>query len=256
VFYKKPGQPWVKVRKLEHGVHVLDVIEFQGKLYACGGGISNAEDYKKGVNQASLWRSDDGGDTWGIDTEWTSGNLTAVYRWEQFLRTGDDFYVFGSVVDSTTSTLTNIPRRFDGGKWTSVKLLPSTWVQRTEPFDAKSGLAWGPDLTGETAHFRAYRVEAGDKATPITFLEDRQERVMDFFHVADSDGLFLTRDGAAYPDKAAAPYRFHVYRTQDLAAFDELVTFDSEDTFLSLALWQGAVYLGTKEGFVYRTAPQ
>jgi outer membrane protein assembly factor BamB len=257
VFYKRSGKDWVKVRKLEHCLHVLDVFEFDGTLYACGSGNTDMDAYYKMDDMAVLWRSDDGGDNWQLELEWHDEILATVARWERFVRTGDNFYVLGQYMDQNLYTFKSVPRRFDSGQWTEVELLPTVMVQHTYQLDQDTGIVRGADLDEGWRSLRAFAVEAGETTVALTFFDDRDEAVLDFVQMQEGQGLFLTRESASFEKQLTVPYAFHVYYSHDLVEFTELVAWESStDYFLSLAWWQGNLYFGTWRGELYVATPK
>jgi hypothetical protein len=251
VYVKPSGGTWTKVRSLEQNLHVLDVFGRDGAMYASGGGCDDMDHYYAGDDQGLVYRSEDGGATWAIDFEWHDGDTNAVVRYEYFAGVEDDFYVFGNTINATTYRLTNVPRRWDGGAWTPVDLLEDAWVQRTWQLDPTAAVARGVDLS--TGTFRAWRILAGEATRALGRFDSLRHMPVDFFPVADDDMLILTREENRYPDEAEPPFGWHVWRTPDLFTLEELFTFSSDASFVCLALWRDAIYLGSTDGGIWRS---
>lgn len=248
VFTLDSGTDWVAAFELEQCLHVLDVIPWGDTIFACGSGNIDMDHYHDGDDMSVIWRSDDGGHTWELETTWHDDNTDAVARWERFIRTGDDFVVFGQTIDFVQGILSNIPRRYDGGAWTPVDLLPDLWVRHTVQWNDDSGLVWGPDLGVAGKPCRVFQVSAGPAAEPVPYFEDADLWILDVFRVADEDLIFLGREGASAETETEPPYTYQILRTQDLETFDEVAAFEHDELFLSIALWQDSLYLGGWEG--------
>ncbi|MDI7270045.1 MAG: hypothetical protein QME96_18800, partial [Myxococcota bacterium] len=251
VYFKPSGDAWTKARTLEQNLHVIDVFAHAGALFASGGGCDDMDHYASGEDQGVLYRSVDGGATWTIVHDLHDPNPAGVIRYEYFAGVAGNLYAFGNVIDTTSRTLTNIPRRFDDGAWTPVALLPAAWIQRTYQLDATTAVARGVDLG--TGRFRAWRVLAGETTRALGRFDSAGQKPVDFFAVAPGEMLVLTRDGNEYPDATTPPFTWHVFRTNDLFALEELLAFTAGETFLCLALWRDAIYLGTADGAIHRS---
>jgi hypothetical protein len=251
VFFKPSGGSWTKVRSLEHNLHVIDVFGRAGALFASGGGCDDMDAYYANDDQGVIYRSDDGGLTWPIDFEWHDGVPEAVVRYEFFAGVEGNLYLFGNTINATTRTLTNVPRRWDDGAWTPVSLLPSAWIHRSYQLDPITAVVRGVDLG--TGRFRAWRVMAAEAVRPLGRFDSGDQLPLDFFSVADGEMRVLTRDGSVYPDAAEPPYTYHVWATTDLFTLEELLSFTSDARVVCLALWRGAIYLGTADGAILRS---
>jgi len=249
------GGDWVVAFELEQCLHVLDVVPWGDTIFACGSGNIDMDHYHAGDDMSVIWRSDDGGLTWDLETTYHDDNTNAVVRWERFVTLGDDFVVFGQTIDYVQSVLTNVPRMYDGGAWTPVELLPDLWVRHSLQWTEDEGLVWGPDLGVEGKPFRVFRVAAGPTAAPVAYFDDEDLRVLDVFRVDDADMIFLTRTGASTEVAAEAPFDYRILRTTDLETFEEIASFPHDETFLSVALWQDRLYLGAWEGGLWESLP-
>ena len=252
VTYKEVGGEWTAVHQMIHCLHVLDVIRFGDAVFACGSGNTDMDAYNKGDDMGVIWRSDDQGKNWSIETEWHDNIIAAVVRFERFVQTGDNFYVLGEYIDYTFNTLDNVPRRYDGGTWTPVEVLPAIWVQHTHQFTPEVGIVIGADISASGKKYVTHTLQAGEKTAPLTFFADRDEQVLDYVALGPGEGLFLSRQGASLAAAPAAPYTYHVYHTLDLAAYGEVLTFTTDELVLSLAWFGSALYLGTGSGIVLR----
>jgi hypothetical protein len=249
------GGDWVVAFELEQCLHVLDVVPWEDTLFACGSGNIDMDHYHAGDDMAVIWRSDDGGLTWDLETTYHDDNTDAVVRWERFLTLGDDFVVFGQSIDYVQGVLTNVPRLYDGGAWSTVELLPNLWVRHSLQWTEDEGIVWGPDLGVEGKPFRVFRVTAGPAAAPVAYLDAEDLLVLDVFRVDLEDMIFLTRVGASTEVPAEAPYDYRILRTTDLEAFEEIASFAHDESFLSVALWQDRIYLGGWEGGLWESLP-
>jgi len=248
VFTLDAGATWIAAFELEQCLHVLDVIPWGDTIFACGSGNIDMDHYHAGDDMSVIWRSDDGGHNWELETTWHDDNTDAVARWKRFIRTGDDFVVFGQTIDYVQGVLSNIPRRYDGGAWTPVDLLPDLWVSHTVQWNDDAGLVWGPDLGVVGKRGRVFQVSSGPAAEPVPYFEDADLWILDVFRVGDEDLVFLGRGGASTEVAPEPPYTYQVLRTQDLETFDEIAAFEHDELFLSIALWQDKLYLGGWEG--------
>ncbi len=249
------GGEWVVAFELEQYLHVLDVIPWGDTIFACGSGNIDMDHYYAGDDMSVIWRSDDGGHTWDLETTWHDDNTNAVARWERFVRTGDDFVVFGQSIDYVEGVLTNAPRLYDGGAWTPVEILPNLWVRHAIQWSDDEGLVWGPDLGVEGKPYRVFRVSAGPAAEPVTYFDDADLWVLDVYRNGDEDLVFLARTGASTEVVPEPPYTYRVLRTTDLETFEEIAAFNHEEIFLSVALWQDRLYLGGWEGGLWESLP-
>ena len=93
------GGDWVVAFELEQCLHVLDVVPWGDTIFACGSGNIDMDHYHAGDDMSVIWRSDDGGLTWDLETTYHDDNTNAVVRWERFVTLGDDFVVFGQTID-------------------------------------------------------------------------------------------------------------------------------------------------------------
>ncbi|MBM4372463.1 MAG: hypothetical protein FJ098_12460 [Deltaproteobacteria bacterium] len=248
VFTLEAGGQWVSAHELEQCLHVLDTVPWGDALWACGSGNIDMDHYHAGDDMAVLWRSDDGGLTWDVETTWHDDNTNAVVRWERFLRAGGDLYVLGQTIDYVAGVLTNVPRKRQGEEWVPVDLLPTLWVRHTLQWRSDEGLVWGLDLGAEGKPVRVFRVGAQGVAESVAYLDAEDLGVLDVFRLEDEDLVFLVREGSSTDTPPAAPWAYRVLRTHDLDAFDELTAFEHGEAFLSVALWGDRLLLGGVEG--------
>ena len=254
VYFKDPAGEWGKVRELGYALHVLDVVSFDGVLYASGGGCIDMDHYYAGEDEAVIWESVDGGYTWEPVLELMTTSVLDVARWERFLVNGDSLYAFGEIITYTPTGayFENIHYVLNEGEWSEAGLLSNVLTLHTDPFGPDTGILTGVYFSTFTAQYRAYALESGSPRT-LTVFSGADEKVVDVAPVCDAEALFLTRDGDAFPDSAEPPYTYHVYQTSDLYTFEEWLTFTSDEIVMSLAYWKGGLYFGTWDGCILRS---
>ena len=253
IFYKPSEGDWVKVRDLDYALHVLDIMEYDGALYACGGGCIDMDHYYAGQDESVIWKSEDGGDTWEVILEEITDSADDVARWERFVKTSGRLYCFGQVTTNTSegAYFSNDHRQLVSGSWHEAGILPQVLVMHTHQFNADRGIVIGISFDADP-YFTAYSVQ--DFGTvELAFLSDGGERTLDVFMEDEGQALFLSRSGAAYPDEEAAPFTYSVYRTTDMDTFEELLTFESSEVIMSIASWRESLTMGTRQGDILRS---
>jgi hypothetical protein len=262
VYAKASGGTWQTLTHLEGAIHALDAFDFNQQLFVAGSGYDTPEDDANKNDMAVIWSSADQGATWQIAHRFYDQDTSKVSRFEKFLQTGANFYVFGESIDNRHPTLpkmvTNIPRRYDQGAWNEVSLLDDVLIEMTYQFDEDHGVVVGLKLPvdhRDSGLYGAWTLASGEEVAPIDYFLTYQERIVDIFlPQGGGPALFLTLDGNDRKEGVSEPYVHHVYETTDLVHFSEILRFETSDELMySLALWQDELYFGDGAGNLYRS---
>jgi hypothetical protein len=252
VYFRRPGGMWVKSRTVQEGVHVHDVIEFAGAIWAVGSGATPTE-WMAGNIYGHLWRSTDRGQGFEIrERVWndTMGDARLV----RLLPLDGQMFVFGYRSDSAGRIRTPLSNyTYSGTTLTPLPMdqpLRSVFVSETDLLPDGGGLVRGIDLSVSPRVSGLWRVDRTGRATPLARFAT--QTVQDVYvHPATGEVLFLSFDGNALSERTRWTVRITVSR--DLATFTELAHFDTDVAPESIAFWRDGIYYGTGEGRLLRS---
>ncbi|MBI4701439.1 MAG: hypothetical protein HY744_09815 [Deltaproteobacteria bacterium] len=262
VYFRGPKSSWVKRRTVVEGVHVHDVAELDGALYAVGSGATEQE-WNNGDVYAELWRSTDEGKSFeSVERVDNGGDGDA--RWVRLLPLPGALYVFGYTSDANFEIDALIGARYDGA---ALELLPEDhplrWVYVTEtdlvPGSEAAdsfGLVRGIGLAEEPLRSQSWRAQADGTVEPIDGLAG--QTVVDVFvHEPTGESLLLVYEGDDYLESLQlSEWQVRFLVTADFEQFTELVSFSTQLAPWSLAYWQGHLFYGTDGGQIWRASPK
>jgi len=247
--YNGTGGTWRQHHALPDAVHVHDVTEHDGMIYAVGSGARSGE-WPNFVH-AYLWRSNDGGNTYDVIARIPNegrGDCRA-YR---LATAGNDLYVFGYKTGAN-----NRADRIASFWWSGEQLkafppdhpLVDVLALDTAAFGdvgvvrgivsiatRKVG-AWTIDAIGETRFIAPVRGR-----TAIDFI------------AGDQDFLILTIDGDDF-DARPLISEVRVFVTRDFSTYTELLSYQTRDRPRSIAYWRGQIWIGTDGGKLLASSP-
>ena len=253
VYRRAPDGGWVKHRTVQNGVHVHHVAGFQGAIYAVGSGATEDEWSAHDI-YGHLWRSTDGLASWDIVAR-VHNQGAGDCRLTRLLPFDDALYAFGYRTDDA-GFIDALPHAaWDGAALTMLPPdhpLAAAYVIETDRVGPTRALVRGLDFAASPAVTRAWWFTDAAVATPIAAFAGLT--VVDVA-VVDATGevLALTVDGPDWQPDQPGEKRVRAW----VAASDgdawsvvfDLATYIAPE---SIAWWQGAIYLGTSTGEVWR----
>lgn len=255
--YRLDGDSWKKFRSITGGEHVHDLSSWSGAVYGVGSGADTRLEFEAGQIFRYLWRSTDQGAN--FETVERVQHPTAGAgdtRWVTLVPTGGSLYLFGYQSTFATNSATIANAEYDG---TTVSDLPTSHpLYRIFPDDRLTledgtALLWGIDVNPPTK-YTVGRVATDGSYTLLASLAS--STVLDAALTDTGEVLWLVNDGNDY---AATPTSWNAkVLVSDAAAPDspkELVAFTTDVEPVSIAYWQGALFLGTDDGKVLRAVP-
>lgn len=259
VFVKVKGAPWVRRRAVPGGVHVHDVTEHRGELFACGSGATNADDWRRLAVHAYLWRSRDRGVTWSIVDASLNDDEPGDRRWTHLLSIGGLLLGFGYHAGSTGRLSGVLDGVWTEGAFEPLGVVTDAVVLGAWPFDADAGLLSVVRVDGarryESRVLRAAANGRGDGGAAVGAQAPGAligKTLLDAFSVAPGELLLLVADGDVFP-RPARPTRVRLLHTRDLSTFSELLAADEPRWPTALAYWRAGLYVGLADGRVLRS---
>ena len=242
---------FVKYRTVPMALHIQDIAELDGDFF-CTAGTAN-EGWQKAWG--AIFHSTDGCVSWtaGYDLE---GPENAVTRLGVIRPFAGRLYSFGFAFTVTPDERFRFtPDAFgaeeaivyDGEKWSTLDLIPEPGlltVRDAEEFAGRLVLNAGfydaeVDTSPPAVFSKLYAYNG--KGTAVRVLDRKLMTVGDMF--VDGEWLYLlVREGETR----------RVLRTRDLAGFETAVELSEEIGAGCIAVLDGYLYLGCKEGRVYR----
>jgi hypothetical protein len=256
--YRRPyGGAWQTSADLPGGVHVEDVAPFEGALWAAGTGGRDENSWAGGLQQALLWRSDDGGAHFRVAVRGSApdaGGEGGTSRFHRLLVAGRRLFVFGY------RSAGGAPDRVLNGAVAAGRFAP------LGPGDPLAGVVVAEaDAVGEGRavlrgapslqdHRRAaWLLEAAGPPRRLHAFDGRT--VADVFvHEPSGEVLLLVIDGDAWP-RAPGAWNGVLYVTRDFVDFHEVVRLPSHVRPVCVAAWEGRLFFGTVDGALWRAAP-
>lgn len=262
MFVLEPGaEPaWRKYRAIPGGEHVHDVCAFRGALYAVGSGSANRVEWEGGQIFRHIWRSDDGGKSWTVAHREMFPELgKGDTRYRRLLAVGERLYAFGYVnpfVDKGPLEGRHVEWR-DGA---FMPISPDTAgelanliVTRTWNLDAGTGLviARGQDASAPT---RAFLARDG------RFMELEGWRSLRAIDLAPVEGGFLLACGSGATAEAtdrgtgeAETFEVRFFTSTAPDATEPVLALGTTRV-TAIAVWDGALLVGTGDGAILRAA--
>ncbi len=253
--YRFDGDRFQKHRSITGGEHVHDITSYAGALYAVGSGADTRLEFEGGQIFRYLWRSVDQGVSFETVERVQYPTVgQGDTRWVTLLPTSGSLYVFGYESSFASGVATVMNASFDGQ--TVTNLLPGHPLAKLFPDDVlvlpdQSALLWGVDVAKTPVRYTSGHV-VGDGFTPLSTLAG--STLVDATLAASTGEIvYLTVVGDEY---GTTPVSWDVHvLVADASTPDsttELVAFTTDVEPKSIAVWQGALFLGTDDGHVYR----
>lgn len=261
VYRREVGGEWVKHRSVGNGVHVHDVVGFEGALYAVGSGAT-PEEWGGGHVYGHLWRSEDDGATWSVVDRVHNG-LMGDTRWVRLLPAGGKLYMFGYRSDRQ-GQIYEFPTGVLAGNGLRVDLLPDehpfgrVYAVETDVLAPGVALVRGVDVgAGNPLRYQTWRVDE-EGITPIGALAGMT--VVDVTRrVETGEVLLMTHDEDDFQTAnglTSWTVRVHVAADHTLSDLAELVRFETDVRPRAVAWWRGGLYYGDDVGQVWRSIPE
>lgn len=251
VYLRRAGAPWRMARTVERGVHVHDVAQWRGALYAVGSGAT-PEEWGEGDVYGLLWISEDDADSWTPIHQ--AHNLRqGDSRLVHLLPVEDALYAFGYRTDRTGTIIALHAGRHDGEAWADLPdghPLRAVFVTKTHPIDPARGLARGVDVSTEPFRDTLWAIGPDGAATRVETYAGQTVVDMDRDPVS-GDWIVLTRAGDAW-GQSPETWQAQVWIGPDPAAATAVMQFEADAPLLSVAAWHGALYFGDDRGRVLR----
>lgn len=253
--YRREGDVWKKFRSLVGGEHVHDLASFKGAVYSVGSGADTRIEFEAGQIFRYLWRSTDQGAS--FDTVQRIQHPSPGQgdtRWVTLASTSDTLYLFGyeSVFATNSTSLRNA--RFDGS---AVEALPDShglakvFANGSLALPDGAALVWGVDVSAQPVHYTALRVAADGSTVKLAALAG--STVIDAALTETGEVLYLALAGDTYgtaPASWALTLLVADAGSPDATSEVLKLTLDLEP--VSIAYWQGALFLGDSYGGVMR----
>jgi hypothetical protein len=256
--YRLAGDTWSKYRSINGGEHVHDVTRWNGALYAVGSGADTRTEFEAGQVFRYLWHSGDQ----GVSFDTVERVQVAVAgqgdtRWVTLLPSSDALYLFGYESEFSTNTASLRNAVYDGQ---SVTPLPTGHafekLYATDVHSLSDGgaIVTGIDVSSSPSKATAGWLHAdGSYATLSTFAGST---VVDAATTDTDEVVYLVTAGDQSDDTATSfDVRVLVAPIADPNAVSELLHFTTDVRPVSIAHWQGALFLGTNDGKVLRARP-
>lgn len=245
VLEHEAGEPvWRKFRSIAGGEHVHDLAELDGVLYAVGSGANDRVEWEEGRVFRYLWHSTDGGAHFTplhrVQFPELGGGDT---RFRRLLVVGHTLHAFGFVNPSAdggpaegrhVSVEHGVVRELEG-------TLARRIVTRTFPLAPDLGLVVTRTEQGTTPAFLAREAGFEELASWAGW------RVRDVVPGRSPDEFLLLAAEVSAPDA----YRVLRFERDDPARLEPVLDLAGLAPS-ALALWHGALFLGTEDGRVLR----
>ena len=274
---------WRKHRTVPRGLHVLDIVSFNKKWYAC---IGTLFDYGKGESEAigAVISSTDEGATWVFEYG-TPSDKNSVFRVGTMAVFKDRLYGFPFAY--TEMTKDEIPQSYrpylgmpisvengkehylvllpdplgspdgivyEGTSWKPQDFIPEPNVVRVTPFLFQDKLilsvVFGTYISSLPDYISLHRKLPPNASTALYVYDGREAKKLDFAfdRIADilvkEDKLFLL---------VLKEGRYGIAETRDLHTFNYYLLPRALDDPLSLEYDDSGFYIGTKDGNIFKT---
>lgn len=251
IYLRRVGQPWRMARTVERGVHVHDVVRWQGDLYAVGSG-GTQEQWSNRDIYGLLWTSSDDAETWTTVHE-AHNERVGDSRLVHLLPVADRLYAFGYRSNSLGRISAFHGGAYDGTAWADLPEghpLRVIFVTKTHPVDATRGLVRGVDASVEPLRDTLWALDAAGDASRVeayagqTVVDIEQDPVSGAW-------IVLTRTGDVW-GQSPDTWEATVWIGADPAAAAPVLRFTAEAAILSVAAWDGALFFGDADGRVLK----
>lgn len=251
VFVRPKGGEWIRHRSVQGGVHVHDVAEFKGALYACGSGALDLETWNTNKIHSFLWKSVDGGATWETAAE-VPNEQVGDRRFVQLAPLPEQLLVFG--YSSTGNSITKLlSHTWDGTALTDNTLASKHFVIATELADDSTAVLRAVNASTDPLIHEVLAIVAGSSA-PKVVAGLTGKVVLDIHVYEPGKAVLVVGETDKYPSDPD-PTPWHVLQTSDWVEFKELASSTYPYWPTSVALWQGGLYVGTQDGKIFRSVP-
>ncbi len=249
VFDRALGGGWIRHRTVQGGVHVQDIAEWHGDLYACGSGTLNLDQWNTGMEHAWVRRSQDGGSTFSDVADEPNPEI-GDRRFTALLPLENELYAFGYATDENNQLLAVLSQSWDGNTMSPSDVASKYVVFGAESFSKDTGVLRAATATG-TSVYQTLLVKAG-KATPVEAV--LHQTVLDISVTEPGKALLLATAGDAIPLPPTLS-NVDVLYTEDLVSFKTLFSFAPPSLPTAIAAWRGTIYIGFDDGSVWRSVP-
>lgn len=255
--YRLDGDSWKKFRSITGGEHVHDLAFYENAVYGVGSGADTRLEFEAGQIFRYLWRSADQGATFEtVQRVQHPDPGLGDTRWVTLLPTGGSLYLFGYQSTFATSSATISNAEFDGTTVTDLATshpLHDIFPDDQVPLSDGTALVWGVDV-GAPAHHVAGRVAVDGTFTEIASLAGKT--VLDAVLTLDGEVLWLVNATDTYGTTPTSwDVQLFVSAVATPDATSQVLTFSTDVEPVSIAYWQGALFLGTGDGGVLRALP-
>ena len=254
VYYRGEAGDWTKSRTLQGGVHVHDVAGHGGAVYAVGSGAA-PEEWEAGDIFAHLWRSEDSGASFEIVARRHNGG-DGDARWTRLISRPEGLYVFGYASNAQFVIDEIVNGVWDGQEVTPLADdHPLRWVlvDQSHPLPDGTALLTGVDASAQPLRRRAFRMSGDGVVEPVAGLQGLS--VLDVApHLPTGEVVLMVEQGDEVSDELRSSWAPKILISSDLESFTEALSFESERPPGAIVYWRGALYFGSGEGQVLRSA--
>jgi hypothetical protein len=251
IYLRGLGGQWRMARTVDRGVHVHDVVRWGASLYAVGSGAT-PDAWNSGNVYGYLWVSRDDAETWDLVHQ-EHNQRAGDSRLTSLLPLDDALYAFGY----RSNAEGNIAH-FHGGGYNGSVWQPfaedhpfrRVLVTRTNPIDLQRGFVRGANVATDPVTASIWLLEVGGTATPVAAFAGQTVIDIDRSPLT-GEWVFLTRDGDTW-GQTPAEWSAHIWVGADPLNPAQVLSFTPESPLLSVAAWQGAIYLGDDQGRVLK----
>lgn len=245
---------WAKRRTLTGGVHVHDVAEFEGRLFAVGSGANDLAEWNAGRVFGYLWSSIDGGDSFDVVHRNPNGGV-GDSRWTRMLPVGQLLYLFGFQT-SQMGSINRLPNRIYNGLFVDElgagHALEPLLIIETDPINEQIGFIRGIDAMVQPLRYGLWTIDENGAVERVTEFDGKT--VVDVFNSEESgETLILTVEGDEWRPMRNT-WRMEVWATSDVSAYAPVLAFESDIAVSALAHWRGDLYFANERGVVLRAA--
>ncbi len=231
----------------EQGVHVHDVIEWNGSLWACGSG-STPEEWEAGDIHALIFRGDLGAEDFEVAARIPNNLPVGDTRFTNLAVLDGTLHAFGYRSDAQ-QIQELIAYRAEGEEWLPWDAFHGLYVLDIQPLGDDRALAMGPFLAGG--------VSAGativDSSGHQTLDAMAGRTLLDGWPLGDGRILTLSIAGDSWPptdgDLAA-----EIGVLEPDGTHASLVQWDEDVLPSAVAWWRGGLYVGLEDGRLLRTS--
>lgn len=251
VLSKPSGGKFTKHRTVTGGVHVHDIAEFQGNLYACGSGAPGPEEWNTGQVRSYLWKSEDAAESFEAVAQIENIEV-GDRRYVHMIPFPDELLVFGYRTNPEYSIVELLSDSWDGETLSQANKVPGRFIEQTELFDEETAIIKGVWAASSPLKWETLVLRAGeDEAETIEGLEGKT--VLDVMILEPGKAIFVVIEGDEYPLPKQIP-PFEILYTENLVSFTKLAEGEAPAAWpTAVAHWKGGIYLGLANGQIWRS---